>query len=655
MTYKFKEYEPSEVLRNHLDLGGANPEGERIDVTSLYIERGGKPVIPVMGEYHFSRDSRDRWPAELRKLCAGGMTLVATYLFMIYHEEDEGVYDFSGDLDIRKFVLDAKDAGLDVVLRIGPWAHGECRNGGFPDWLMQKPFKLRDNNEEYMAIAREWYEKIYEQVKGLFYKDGGNIIAVQIENELVDRADHLLALKRLAQEIGYDVPIWTVTGWNSKYGAKIPADDVLPVFGAYPEAPWTGHIRPLPPSPHYVFNTMRNDSAIGNDQIGAADADGWRLPYERYPFATCEIGGGIECTHHRRPLIRPMDIYALSLVKLGSGNNLIGYYMYHGGINKIGKHSTFNESKASGYPNDCAVISYDFQAPVSEYGELREHYALLNKLHLFVEDFGDILAPMESVLSENEVEPKDKESLRYCMRTNGKSGFVFVNNYQRLMELDEKKDVVIDTGSVVFPSIDVKSGVSFILPFNIPVGSKTLEYATAQLICRDGNTYYFESIDGIEPRFKFSGSDAFCVPEVVEFDDVKIVVVSPKESEMIVRADGEVRIVSLDDVYALTGSDRHTDTAAAFTDCEPMALKYGDELRFGGIRRLTFKRVEAESAEGFIEIPFECDVSQLYVDGELAADNFYYGKPWRVPASLVYGRDAVLVYSEMRNDFYREF
>ena len=256
MNCKFKNYQKSDILRGHLNMGGVNPAGERMDVNSLYFEKDGKPWIGVMGEFHFSRYDREKWYQELCKMKAGGITIAATYLFWIYHEEVEGVFDFSGDRDIRQFILDAAKAGLNVVIRIGPWAHGECRNGGFPDWLLKKPFKLRDNNDAYMSLVRIWYEKIYEQVKGLFYKDGGNIIGIQFENELVGNAEHLLALKKLALEIGYEAPLYTVTGWNSKFGAKIPVDDVIPVFGGYVEAPWTGHTRRLPLSHHYVFDTM---------------------------------------------------------------------------------------------------------------------------------------------------------------------------------------------------------------------------------------------------------------------------------------------------------------------------------------------------------------------------------------------------------------
>ena len=519
MIYKFKEFKDEPLLINHLNMGGKNPKGEEINVTSRYFTRNGKPWIGVMGEFHFSRYSRENWHRELAKMKAGGITIVSTYLFWIYHEEIEGKMDFGGDNDIRAFIEECKDVGLDVVIRIGPWAHGECRNGGFPDWLLKKDYKLRDNNEEYLAVVKKWYQSIYNEVKGLFYKDGGNIIAVQIENEFVDNAEHLAKLKEIAVECGFIAPIYTVTGWNSASGAKIPVDEVMPVFGGYCEAPWENHMNRLSPSPHYFFNRMRNDSAIGTDLIAKTQSDGWQLPYERYPFATCELGGGIEVTHHRRPIIKPMDIYAVSLVKLGDGNNLVGYYMYHGGTNKIGELSTFNETKATGYPNDYPILSYDFQAPLSEYGEVREQYGLLNMLHMFVNDFGEEFAPMIAVDSANSVAVDDTNSLRYGMRTNGKSGFVFVNHYQRLTELADIENAVISAENVEFPPIDVKGEVSFFMPFNMKMGDSVLECATAQPLCKCDDTYFFAEIPNIKAEYKFSKGSANIV--TVPFENAK--------------------------------------------------------------------------------------------------------------------------------------
>lgn len=670
MIYKFKEFKDEPLLINHLNMGGKNPKGEEINVTSRYFTRNGKPWIGVMGEFHFSRYSRENWHRELAKMKAGGITIVSTYLFWIYHEEIEGKMDFGGDNDIRAFIKECKDVGLDVVIRIGPWAHGECRNGAFPDWLLKKDYKLRDNNEEYLAVVKKWYQSIYNEVKGLFYKDGGNIIAVQIENEFVDNAEHLAKLKEIAVECGFIAPIYTVTGWNSASGAKIPVDEVVPVFGGYCEAPWENHMNRLSPSPHYFFNRMRNDSAIGTDLIAKTQSDGWQLPYERYPFATCELGGGIEVTHHRRPIIKPMDIYAVSLVKLGDGNNLVGYYMYHGGTNKIGELSTFNETKATGYPNDYPILSYDFQAPLSEYGEVREQYGLLNMLHMFVNDFGEEFAPMIAVDSANSVAVDDTNSLRYGMRTNGKSGFVFVNHYQRLTELADIENAVISAENVEFPPIDVKGEVSFFMPFNMKMGDSVLEYATAQPLCKCDDTYFFAEIPNIKAEYKFSKGSANIV--TVPFENAKYMrklngTVYIGGGCNLYEENGQIHSVedgeyicqkwngSEFETLKIGQSAKQSNVEITGVENAPFEPKYKEELCIGGERKLTWKKINVDGRYGFAKIDYVGDVAQIYADGELVADDYYYGKTWRVPCKLLYGKECYMVISEMKDDFYKEF
>ena len=670
MIYKFKEFKDEPLLINHLNMGGKNPKGEEINVTSRYFTRNGKPWIGVMGEFHFSRYSRENWHRELAKMKAGGITIVSTYLFWIYHEEIEGKMDFGGDNDIRAFIEEFKDVGLDVVIRIGPWAHGECRNGGFPDWLLKKDYKLRDNNEEYLAVVKKWYQSIYNEVKGLFYKDGGNIIAVQIENEFVDNAEHLAKLKEIAVECGFIAPIYTVTGWNSASGAKIPVDEVVPVFGGYCEAPWENHMNRLSPSPHYFFNRMRNDSAIGTDLIAKTQSGGWQLPYERYPFATCELGGGIEVTHHRRPIIKPMDIYAVSLVKLGDGNNLVGYYMYHGGTNKIGELSTFNETNATGYPNDYPILSYDFQAPLSEYGEVREQYGLLNMLHMFVNDFGEEFAPMIAVDSGNTVAADDTNSLRYGMRTNGKSGFVFVNHYQRLTELADIENAVISAENVEFPPIDVKGEVSFFMPFNMKMGDSVLEYATAQPLCKYDDTYFFAEIPNIKAEYKFSTGSANIV--TVPFENAKYMrklngTVYIGGGCNLYEENGQIHSVedgeyicqkwngSEFETLKIGQSAKQSNVEITGVENAPFEPKYKEELCIGGERKLTWKKINVDGRYGFAKIDYVGDVAQIYADGELVADDYYYGKTWRVPCKLLYGKECYMVISEMKDDFYKEF
>ena len=145
--------------------------------------RDNKPWFPVMGEFHYSRYRDDLWEESLRKMKAGGVTVVATYAFWIHHEEEEGVYDFTGCRNIGKFLAICKKLDLPVFLRIGPWCHGEVRNGGFPDWLLEKQIPLRCDDPAYLALARRYWEALYQQVKGQMYEDGGPVIGIQIENE----------------------------------------------------------------------------------------------------------------------------------------------------------------------------------------------------------------------------------------------------------------------------------------------------------------------------------------------------------------------------------------------------------------------------------------------------------------------------------------
>lgn len=236
------------------------------------------------------------------------------------------------------------------------------------------------------------------------------------------------------------------------------------------------------------------------------------MPYEWYPFATCKLSGGVQVTWHRRPLVSAMDIYAMSLVKLGRGNNLRGYYMYHSGTNAIDRHSTFQESKESGYPNDCPIRSYDFQTPLGEDDVICEQYRLLKLLHLFVQDYGSILAPMQMAASETFVPSGDTELLRYSMRTDGRSGFVFVNHYEHLAELKDHDHVAFVTPAGVLPEFSVTGRQALFLPFGLELADHTMRYGLAQPVCIQGNTHFFvgslASYRNMRWMVRFTGSGA---------------------------------------------------------------------------------------------------------------------------------------------------
>ena len=122
--------------------------------------RNNKRWFPIMGEIHFSRYPKNFWHESLIKMKAGGVDIASTYVFWIHHEEIEGQYDFSENRDLNYFVKTCKECRIKLWLRIGPWAHGEVRNGGFPDWVFKKDFEPRTNDERYFSLVEKWYKII---------------------------------------------------------------------------------------------------------------------------------------------------------------------------------------------------------------------------------------------------------------------------------------------------------------------------------------------------------------------------------------------------------------------------------------------------------------------------------------------------------------
>lgn len=475
-----------------------------------YLTKDGEPWFPVMGELHYSRYHEDLWEESLRKMKAAGVTVVSAYVIWIHHEEEEGVFDFSGCRNLRKFVETCKKVGISMFLRVGPWVHGEVRNGGFPDWLQNKEKEglvLRSNAEEYMAYVRRYWTEVAKQTEGLFHKDGGPIIGMQIENEYghvgglqgEEGEAHIRALTALAKELGMETPFYTATGWG---GACI--GDLLPVMGGYCEAPWDQRITEIEADENYVFTDERNDALIASDHHVATELT---FDVSKYPFLTAELGGGLQVTKHRRPVCHGKDIGGMTLTKLGSGVALLGYYMYHGGSNPKGKFSTLQESRATGYLNDLPEINYDFNAPIRQYGTISENLKELKTMSYFVRDFGYDLAPLQADIEEK-ISPEDTHSLRTSCRHDDTHGYVFVNNYQRRRVMDDHKDVTLVgkcAEPVTFPSVDIPSGFYGFYPYNMKLGNAVLRSALATPMCRlqTKEKEVFVFYGDIEPQYQW--------------------------------------------------------------------------------------------------------------------------------------------------------
>jgi len=108
----------------YLHLGGTSSTSQSLQVNSRYLVLDGKPWLPVMGEFHFSRYPESEWEDEILKMKAAGVDIVATYVFWIHHEEVQGQFDWAGQRDLRRFVQLCAKHHMYVWLRVGPWAHG---------------------------------------------------------------------------------------------------------------------------------------------------------------------------------------------------------------------------------------------------------------------------------------------------------------------------------------------------------------------------------------------------------------------------------------------------------------------------------------------------------------------------------------------------
>jgi len=470
-------------------------EGQEIAIDSQSFTRNKRPWIPVVGEFHFARYPRGEWREELLRMKAGGIEVVSSYVFWIHHEEEQGHFDWSGQRSLRDFLSICRELGLLAVLRIGPWCHGEVRNGGYPDWVQNAPTTKRLSDPRFQVEVERWYREQARQLSGLLWKDGGPVIGVQLDNECTDGA-YLLGLKALAIAAGIDVPFYAITGWQG----GVPSAGLMPLFGGYADGFWGGSHEDY--RREFMFSPIRATNDLGA-QLQCTDLAHAQL-FSQYPYACVEIGPGMMSSYRKRVRIDPDDVAALALAKLGSGNNMPGYYMYHGGTNPDGRLSTLEEA----HPNQLPVKDYDFQTALGACGQVRRQYHLLRQQHGFLRDFGSRLARMPAFFPDQRpASLADRDTLRWSVRSDGRGAFLFFSNRQPQVPLPEHRDVqfslAFPSGTLVIPShpIAIPSGSYGIFPVALDCDGISLRYATAMMLgrIRDGRDawYVLGALEGI--------------------------------------------------------------------------------------------------------------------------------------------------------------
>lgn len=471
--------------------------------------------------------------------------------------------------------------------------------------------------------------------------------------------------------------------------------ETLPVFGGYVDEPWDSGVDRLPPRGNFLFVPYRDDAGVGSDFVkkdgteddphaetvscaetaggkpvtslpaaekdAAATGTGFFDP-AKYPYLTCELGGGLQVTGRRRPVTAPQDTAANVFCAIGSGANLAGYYMYHGGINPDGKYTELHENQTIGGNTNVPRKSYDFQCCINEAGRLNESYGVLKKYHYAFTDFGEQLAG--ALYAEAEVQPEgpgDAKTLRTALRANPETGaaFLFINNHSRFLSMPEHK---LDRGTFLLSNshpagkgsgrertyevrnLTVRPGGLYIIPLELRTEAGTIHSTNANLLCRLGSRLFLWSDDILNA---YVDAEATCTilteseaDRVFKFED-GLYVVGHKDECLIEETDGaRVLITPHAETYVkiyrengLVEEDEYeVDPAEGKVVVTGPAAeeKCGDTLLWRDYELdLTYPEEEA-FYRAFLKVDYIGDRAEVFADGHLIDDWFTTGADWYI-------------------------
>lgn len=307
----------------------------------------GKPIKIISGALHYFRICPLYWQDRLEKLKNMGCNCVETYIPWNFHEPKEGQFEFENEKDVAKFVRMAADLDLMVILRPTPYICAEWEFGGLPAWLLKDDsMRVRSTYEPFLTKVDHYYEALFKVIRPLFYTNGGPVIMCQIENEYGSFGNdkkYLKAIKDLMIKHGCDIPLFTSDGgWKEVLDAgTLLNENVLPTanFGSRTNEQ-IGALRTFMQDNHIEAPLMCMEFWIG-----------WFNNY----------GSAIK-KRDPKDAANELDI----MLQQGSVN----IYMFCGGTN----YGFYN---GCSYHNgiDPQTTSYDYDAPLSEWGAYTDKYA----------------------------------------------------------------------------------------------------------------------------------------------------------------------------------------------------------------------------------------------------------------------------------------
>ncbi|KAM6102539.1 beta-galactosidase isoform 1-T1 [Theristicus caerulescens] len=320
-----------------------------IDYDCDCFVKDGRPFRYISGSIHYSRVPRYYWRDRLLKMKMAGLDAIQTYVPWNYHETQLGVYDFSGDKDLEYFLQLANDTGLLVILRAGPYICAEWDMGGLPAWLLEKKsVVLRSSDSDYLAAVEKWMGVLLPKMRPHLYQNGGPIIMVQVENEygsyFACDYDYLRSLLKLfRQHLGDEVVLFTTDG-ASQFHLKCGALQGL--YATVDFAPG-GNVTA-------AFLAQRSSEPMG--------------PLVNSEFYT----GWLDHWGHRHSVV-PTQTIAKTLNEILARGANVNLYMFIGGTN-------FAYWNGANMPYMPQPTSYDYDAPLSEAGDLTEKYFALREV-----------------------------------------------------------------------------------------------------------------------------------------------------------------------------------------------------------------------------------------------------------------------------------
>ncbi|MGW5354162.1 glycoside hydrolase family 35 protein [Streptomyces sp. NPDC004031] len=298
--------------------------------------REGRPHRILAGSLHYFRVHPEQWADRLARLAAMGLNTVDTYVAWNFHQPRRGRPRFDGWQDIGRFLELAREAGLDAVVRPGPYICAEWDNGGLPAWLTGTPgMRPRTSHRPYQDAVAGWFDELIPRIAAAQAGRGGPVVAVQVENEYGSYGDdtaHLEWLRDALTGRGITELLYTADG---------PTDLMLDA-GMLPG--------------------VLAAATFGSKPADAAAALRRRRPGE--PFVCAEFWSGWFDHWGEQHHVRSPHSAAQTLSGILDGGGSVSFYMAHGGTN-FGLTSGANHDGVRLQPT---VTSYDSDAPIAEHG-----------------------------------------------------------------------------------------------------------------------------------------------------------------------------------------------------------------------------------------------------------------------------------------------